>query len=77
VRTVLLGVIAAYRRWISPLLPSRCRFEPSCSAYAAVAISRYGAFRGTWLALKRIAHCHPWNPGGSDPVPTAIDRKGL
>ncbi|MGH2807953.1 MAG: membrane protein insertion efficiency factor YidD [Actinomycetota bacterium] len=69
VARVLTGVIAAYRRWISPLFGPRCRFHPTCSAYAAEAISTHGAARGSWLALRRIARCHPWNPGGVDPVP--------
>ena len=64
----LLG-ISAYRRLISPLLPPSCRFTPTCSAYSYVAIERYGVVQGGWLALKRIARCHPWNPGGHDPVP--------
>jgi uncharacterized protein len=67
---LLLVVIAAYRRWLSPLLGPRCRFAPSCSAYAAEAIRTYGGGRGSWLAIRRIARCHPFNPGGHDPVPT-------
>ena len=66
---VLLAVIRAYQRFVSPLLGARCRFHPTCSAYAAEAIAAHGARRGSWLALKRIAKCHPWNPGGLDPVP--------
>jgi putative membrane protein insertion efficiency factor len=66
---VLLAVIAAYRRLVSPLLGPRCRFLPTCSAYAAEAIGRYGAVRGSWLALRRIGRCHPFHPGGHDPVP--------
>jgi hypothetical protein len=66
---VLLALIGFYRRCLSPLLAPRCRFTPTCSAYAADAVSKYGAARGTWLALRRIVRCHPWNPGGNDPVP--------
>ncbi|MDQ7819114.1 MAG: membrane protein insertion efficiency factor YidD [Armatimonadota bacterium] len=67
-RLVLL-LIRAYQRLISPLLPPRCRFYPSCSAYAAEAVARYGAWRGGVLALRRLLRCHPWHPGGYDPVP--------
>ena len=64
--------IAGYRRFVSPLLPPRCRFAPSCSEYALIALAEYGAARGLWLAVKRIARCHPFNPGGYDPVPTRV-----
>ncbi|MHB1017945.1 MAG: membrane protein insertion efficiency factor YidD [Coriobacteriia bacterium] len=67
--SVALVGITVYRRLISPLLPPSCRFTPTCSAYSYTAIERYGIARGGWLALKRIARCHPWNPGGHDPVP--------
>jgi putative membrane protein insertion efficiency factor len=65
----LLGAIAGYRSIVSPWLPARCRFEPSCSAYAAEAIARHGPLAGSRLAVARIARCHPWHPGGHDPVP--------
>ena len=65
----LLLLIKFYRIFISPLLPPSCRFYPTCSAYAYEAISRHGAFRGSWLAVRRILRCHPLNPGGFDPVP--------
>lgn len=68
---VLLAGIAAYRKLLSPLLGPRCRFAPSCSAYAAEAIAVHGAARGGWLAVRRIATCHPFHPGGHDPVPPA------
>jgi len=61
--------IKAYRTVVSPLLPASCRFTPTCSAYAITAIERHGVVRGGWLAVKRISRCHPWNPGGVDPVP--------
>ena len=67
--TMLLWAIAAYRKILSPLLPSSCRFYPSCSQYAAEAIAKHGAGRGGLLALKRLKQCHPWHPGGFDPVP--------
>ncbi|WBB65776.1 membrane protein insertion efficiency factor YidD [Micromonospora sp. WMMD812] len=66
---VLIGPIIAYRRWISPALPARCRFYPSCSAYALEAVERHGAVRGAVLAVRRLLRCHPFHPGGHDPVP--------
>jgi hypothetical protein len=66
---VLLAIIGAYRILISPMLGRHCRFEPSCSAYAASAIREHGALAGGWLGAKRICRCHPWQPGGFDPVP--------
>jgi putative membrane protein insertion efficiency factor len=66
---VLLGLIRGYKRFISPLLPRACRFYPSCSTYAAEAIERHGTVRGIMLAARRIARCHPFHPGGYDPVP--------
>jgi putative membrane protein insertion efficiency factor len=68
-RQLLLLGIRGYQRFVSPVLPPACRFHPTCSAYAAGAIERHGAVRGSWLALRRLARCHPWNPGGYDPVP--------
>jgi putative membrane protein insertion efficiency factor len=65
----MLLAIAGYRRIISPLLPRSCRFYPSCSAYAAEAIERHGSARGLVLAARRILRCHPFHPGGYDPVP--------
>jgi putative membrane protein insertion efficiency factor len=67
----LLGVIRFYSTAISPALPPRCRFYPTCSAYAAEAIERHGPARGSWLALRRIGKCAPWHPGGVDLVPGA------
>ena len=69
VRSGLLRAIRFYSRAISPALPPRCRFYPTCSAYAAEAISRHGAARGSWLALRRLLKCAPWHPGGVDLVP--------
>ncbi len=66
---VLSVPIRIYRFLISPMLPPRCRFYPSCSAYALEALSRHGALRGGWLATRRLCRCHPWNPGGVDLVP--------
>lgn len=68
----LLATIAFYRRAVSPWLPPRCRFHPTCSAYAAEAVVVHGPARGAALALARIGRCHPWHAGGFDPVPPAI-----
>jgi uncharacterized protein len=65
----LIALIRAYQWAISPLLPASCRFTPSCSAYAAEAIGRHGALRGSWLAARRLGRCHPWGGHGHDPVP--------
>ena len=65
----LLGIIRFYSGAISPALPPRCRFYPTCSAYAAEAIERHGALRGGWLAIRRLVKCAPWHPGGVDLVP--------
>jgi putative membrane protein insertion efficiency factor len=67
---LLMLPIAGYRRFISPMFGPRCRFAPSCSEYALGALAEHGAIRGLWLAVTRIARCHPFNPGGYDPVPT-------
>lgn len=68
-KTLLVALIRFYRYFISPLLGDRCRFDPSCSEYAVEALRKHGACRGGWLALKRLSRCHPWHPGGFDPVP--------
>ncbi|MBJ6364266.1 membrane protein insertion efficiency factor YidD [Paenibacillus sp. GCM10012307] len=61
--------IHAYRKYVSPLKPPSCRFYPSCSAYALEALEKHGSLKGTWLATRRICKCHPFHPGGFDPVP--------
>lgn len=66
---VLVAATRAYKRFLSPLLPPACRFEPTCSAYAAEAVTLHGARRGTWLTLRRLVRCRPGCPGGYDPVP--------
>ncbi|MEW6724988.1 MAG: membrane protein insertion efficiency factor YidD [Bacillota bacterium] len=68
-KRLLRAGIIFYRRVISPLKGPTCRFHPTCSAYALEAIDKYGALRGGWLALKRVFRCHPFHPGGYDPVP--------
>lgn len=69
----LLAGVGFYRRFVSPALPPSCRFTPSCSAYAAEALLRHGAVRGSWLATRRLLRCGPWHPGGHDPVPPVVD----
>ena len=68
-RVVVVALLHFYKRFISPLLPPMCRFEPTCSVYAAQAVERYGVMRGCWLGVQRLARCHALNPGGWDPVP--------
>ena len=69
VKRVFLFLIDVYRRYISPMKSPCCRYIPTCSEYAMIAIERYGAAKGGWLALKRILRCHPFHEGGYDPVP--------
>jgi len=68
-KPVLLLALRAYRYALRPLLGSNCRFYPSCSDYSREAIERHGAAKGSWLAARRMARCHPYHPGGYDPVP--------
>jgi uncharacterized protein len=69
IRGALVLLVRLYQRLVSPLLPPSCRFYPSCSAYAVTALERHGAVRGSWLTLRRLCRCHPFHPGGLDPVP--------
>lgn len=68
-KMLFTALIRFYQYFISPLLGSRCRFYPSCSDYAIEALDRHGALHGTWLAVRRLCRCHPWHPGGFDPLP--------
>lgn len=68
-RTLCIGVVRVYQVILSPIFGGSCRYYPSCSAYAIEALERHGALRGGWLALRRIGRCHPFRPGGFDPVP--------
>ncbi|WP_372592886.1 membrane protein insertion efficiency factor YidD [Actinotalea sp.] len=72
-RRALIVLVRGYQLVISPMTPPSCRFYPSCSQYALIAVERHGAFRGGWLALRRLGRCHPWTPGGIDDVPPARD----
>ena len=69
IRRIAIAPIRFYRRFISPALGPNCRYSPTCSAYAMTAIERHGVVRGGWMSLKRVGRCHPWHPGGHDPVP--------
>ncbi|XRQ07322.1 membrane protein insertion efficiency factor YidD [Actinomadura welshii] len=69
VASLLILLVRAYRRFLSPLLGQQCRFQPSCSAYGLEALQVHGALRGAWLTVRRIARCHPFHSGGHDPVP--------
>lgn len=68
-RQLLILLVRAYQVSLGPMLPASCRYTPSCSAYAIEALQRYGALRGGWMAARRIGRCHPFRPGGYDPVP--------
>jgi putative membrane protein insertion efficiency factor len=71
----LIALVSVYRYAVSPLLGTHCRFRPSCSVYAREALLRYGAFRGSWLAARRVARCHPWGGSGHDPLPGEQERR--
>ncbi|MEM1368797.1 MAG: membrane protein insertion efficiency factor YidD [Cyanobacteria bacterium P01_H01_bin.15] len=68
-KVILLALINGYRRFLSPMVPPSCRFKPTCSTYAKVSIERFGPGYGSWLAIRRVLRCHPFHPGGYDPVP--------
>lgn len=67
-RGVIVALLDGYKRFVSPWLPSACRFHPTCSMYMREAVARYGAARGVWMGLLRLGRCHPFHPGGIDPV---------
>ncbi|MDX1387913.1 MAG: membrane protein insertion efficiency factor YidD [Acidobacteriota bacterium] len=76
-RGALVAVLRFYKRFISPMLPPACRFQPTCSEYAMEAVQYYGVFKGSFLAMRRLARCHPWSRGGFDPVPIETGRENL
>ncbi|MHA6530686.1 membrane protein insertion efficiency factor YidD [Paenibacillus sp. BAC0078] len=73
-RRTIQAPIRVYRKFISPIKPATCRFYPTCSAYALEAVEVHGPLKGSWLAAKRIARCHPFHPGGLDPVPPREEK---
>jgi putative membrane protein insertion efficiency factor len=76
-RRLVLVLLSGYKRFVSPFLPPACRFQPTCSEYAAQAVERHGVARGLWLGVRRLARCHPFSRGGFDPVPAVNgSRKG-
>ena len=74
-KKIAIGIIFIYRKFISPLTPPTCRFYPTCSQYGMEALERFGFFKGTFLTIKRILKCHPFHPGGFDPVPEKEHHK--
>lgn len=68
-QSLVLALIRGYQRYLSPLLGANCRYYPTCSHYTAEAIEKYGLRKGGWMGIRRILRCHPWHPGGFDPVP--------
>ncbi len=74
VKKLLIGCIRGYKLFISPLFPPSCRYQPTCSTYAMQAIERFGVIQGGWMAIKRISRCHPFHPGGYDPVPPKEEK---
>lgn len=66
---LLVALIRFYQLALSPFIGNQCRFTPTCSQYAREAVERYGALKGSWMAIRRVSRCHPWHPGGHDPVP--------
>lgn len=72
-KNILILLIKGYKAFISPLFPPSCRFNPTCSQYGLEAIARFGAFKGGYLTIKRILRCHPFHPGGYDPVPPLLE----
>jgi len=76
-RGALVAVLRFYKRFISPMLPPACRFQPTCSEYAMEAVEHYGVLKGSWMAACRLARCNPWSRGGFDPVPLETHEKDV
>jgi putative membrane protein insertion efficiency factor len=76
-RGALVAILRFYKRFISPMLPPACRFQPTCSEYAMEAVEHYGVLKGSWMAACRLARCNPWSRGGFDPVPLEPQEKDL
>jgi putative membrane protein insertion efficiency factor len=74
---ILIAVFRCYQWLLSPVLGANCRFHPTCSAYTIEALQRYGVLRGLWLGGRRLCKCHPWNPGGHDPVTPSLHKTDL
>lgn len=74
-KQIFIGIIRFYQKFISPMTPPTCRFYPTCSHYGLEAFQKHGAFKGFWLTCKRILKCHPFHPGGFDPIPDKKDDK--
>lgn len=73
-KLLFLNSIRFYRKFISPMFPPSCRFQPTCSMYAMEAIERFGVLQGSWMGVRRICRCHPFHPGGYDPVPEKEEK---
>ncbi|WP_173916408.1 membrane protein insertion efficiency factor YidD [Halobacillus sp. Marseille-Q1614] len=74
-KQIFIALITFYRKWISPMTPPSCRFQPTCSEYGIEALKRFGFFKGSYLTVKRILKCHPFHKGGFDPVPNKDEDK--
>lgn len=73
--SIMITLVVLYQKLVSPWLPRRCRFEPSCSEYALESLRRHGSLKGAWFGLRRLSRCHPFHVGGYDPVPTVSTRR--
>jgi putative membrane protein insertion efficiency factor len=74
IKALIIGLVRCYQKFLSPLLPNVCRYNPSCSAYFIEAVQVHGVVKGSWLGIRRILRCHPWGGSGYDPVPPAKEK---